>query len=145
MSIDIAGIGSVANLAASIVERLWPKAASETEKATAQLEIQKLLEVRENTVIQAQKEIIVSEMQQQDSYTKRARPTIVYSGLAFIFMVHVVFPFITWFGEKVLPPVSLPEEFWWAWTGAVGIWMVGRTMEKRGIGNGIASKITGGK
>ncbi len=54
-------------------------------------------------------------------------------------------PFISWFTQRTLPAVSLPDQFWWAWSGVVGIWMVGRTIEKRNGGGDIVGAITGNK
>lgn len=142
---DFTGIGSVADFASGIVERIWPKKMDEADKAQAILEVQQALQERENRVIDAQRSIIVAEMEQGDEYTKRARPTVVYAGLLFIFLVHVVFPMAEAFGAQDLPNLSLPTEFWWAWTGVCGIWVIGRSAEKRGAKNKILEAITGGK
>jgi hypothetical protein len=142
---DLTGLGSIAELAKGIIDKIWPPAADPNKKLEAQLELQQMLEDRENAVIVAQKEIIVSEMQQADNFTKRARPSVVYAGLAFIFFDHVALPIYSFFSHGTVPDVSLPAEFWWAWTGCVGIWMVGRTLEKRGSTSDLIAKITGGK
>lgn len=142
---DLTGLGSIANFASTIINKIFPPSADPQAKLNAQIEIQKMLEDRENAVINAQKEIVVSEMSQGDNFTKRARPTVVYAGLAFIFFDHVALPIYSFFSSGAVPNVSLPSEFWWAWTGCVGIWMVGRTMEKRGSTSEIVAKITGGK
>lgn len=142
---DLTGIGSIASFAETVVNKIFPPSADPNEKLRAQTDIQKMIESRENAVIDAQKSIIVSEMQQSDNFTKRARPSVVYAGLAFIFFNHVFLPCYAFFKSAPVPEVSLPSEFWWAWTGAVGIWMVGRTMEKRGAASDIIGKITGSK
>lgn len=142
---DLTGIGSVASLAESIIGKLWPPSADPNKKIEAQLELQRMLEMRENAVVNAQREIMVAEMQQTDAYTKRARPTIVYAGLVFIFLVHVAFPLLSWWKSMVLPTLGLPEEFWWTWGGVCGVWILGRTMEKRGATGSLVSLITGGK
>jgi len=145
---DITGIGSVAECAKSIIDRIWPPNLSPAEKAKAELELQQMLQVRENAVTAAQKEIIVAEMQQGDPYTKRARPTIVYAGLAFIFLVHVFIPIAAFFKgvpADSFPALSLPDEFWWAWGGVCSAWIIGRSMEKKGTGGKLVSMITGGK
>ncbi len=129
MGFDVTGIGSIADLAKGVIERIWPPQADPNKKLEVQMELQKLLEQRENTVIEAQRSIIVAEMGQGDAWTKRARPSIVYAGLLFIFAVHVAFPIITYITKHQLPQLALPSEFWWAWTGCCGIWMVGRTLE----------------
>jgi hypothetical protein len=140
---DLTGICSVADLAKSVVERFFPAKMTDTEKAQAELGLQQMLQERENAVIDAQKSIIVSEMQQGDIYTKRARPTIVYAGLAFIFLVHVFLPGYAFFSNKAVPALTLPEEFWWAWTGVCSAWVLGRSAEKRGSTNKLVTMITG--
>jgi len=142
---DITGLGSVADAAKSIIERIFPPKMTDEEKATAQIELQRMLQERETTLIEAQKSIIVSEMSQGDAFTKRARPMIVYCGLLFIFLVHVIFPIVTYVTKESLPALNLPTEFWWAWTGVCGVWMIGRSMEKNGASNKIVNMITGGK
>ena len=143
MGLDLTGLGSIADLAGSIINKIWPPAADPGKKLEAQMELQRMLEQRENVVIEAQRAITVAEMQQSDNFTKRARPMVVYAGLAFIFFNHVFLPCYAFFAEKPVPAVSLPAEFWWAWTGCVGIWMIGRTMEKKGTGGAITGLITG--
>jgi hypothetical protein len=142
---DVTGLGSVAEMAKGIIDKIFPDRMSEAEKAAAQVRLQAILQERENALIEAQKAIIVSEMGQGDSYTKRARPTIVYAGLAFIFMVHVAFPIITYISGRALPELSLPTEFWWSYTGVCGVWIMGRSMEKNGVNNKVINMITGGK
>lgn len=142
---DITGLGPVAEVAKGIIDRFFPPKMTDAEKAEAQVKLQGILQERENALIDAQKSIMVSEMSQGDNYTKRARPTIVYAGLAFIFAVHVAFPIIAYISGKPLPQLSLPQEFWWAWTGVCGIWIMGRSMEKNGTTNKLMSMITGSR
>ena len=142
---DLTGIGSAADFAKSLIERFFPPKMTDAEKAVTQIQIQELLERRENKVIEAQKSIIVAEMQQGDNFTKRARPSVVYMGLVFIGLVHVIFPIATFITKEQMPALSLPTEFWWAWTGVCGVWMIGRSAEKRGIQNKLVDLITGGK
>ena len=70
---------------------------------------------------------------------------MVYSGLFFIFLVHVAFPIIAYITKEKLPALSLPAEFWWAWTGVCGIWVIGRSAEKRSVKGKLIGMITGGK
>lgn len=157
---DITGIRSVADLAKAVVERVFPPKMTAAEKAQAQVQLQEILEKRENSIIEAQRAIIVAEMQQGDNYTKRARPTVVYMGLLFIGLVHVVFPvaikLVMAFKASALAPdqitqfssllnLSLPGEFWAAWGAVVSIWSIGRSAEKKGIANKIVGMITGNK
>jgi len=145
MSLDITGLGSVADLAKGLVDRFLPAAMTGAEKAEAQIKMQEVLEKRETSLIESQKSIIVAEMQQGDTFTKRARPTLVYSGLVFIFLVHVAFPIAAFFTSKPMPSLTLPTEFWWAWSGVCGVWVMGRSAEKRGITGKLTSLITGNK
>jgi len=142
---DLTGIGSIASLAKGVMDKFWPPEADPNKKIEVQLEIQRMMETRESAVVEAQKSIIVSEMSQGDNFTKRARPTIVYAGLAFIFLVHVILPMIAFFKETPIPTVSLPEQFWWAWGGVCSIWVIGRSAEKRGTSGSMISAITGSK
>lgn len=160
MGFDITGLGSAFDFAKGIMDRFWPKQASEQEKMAVVAQMVPMIETRENAVIDAQKSIIVAEMQQGDNYTKRARPTVVYAGLAFIGLVHVILPFalkiiaVFAIGDltsgqlsdlKDLMSVELPGEFWAAWGAVVSIWSIGRSAERRGMSSKLVEMITGGK
>jgi len=140
---DLTGIGSVADLAKGLIDRFFPPDVTPEQRAKVQIEVEKMLQQDRNVLLDAQKSIIVAEMQQTDTYTKRARPTIVYAGLGYIFLVHVFMPLVAFFTSKALPTVVLPSEFWWAWSGVCGIWIVGRSAEKKGVENKLVSMITG--
>lgn len=155
MSTDLTGIGSVASFAKSVVDRIWPPSASAEDKIKAQVELERMTVDRDNTVIRAKAAVMTAELNQDDNYTKRGRPTIIYAGLIFIFLVHVLFPITAWTiltlkgSEIEMPDISLPAEFWVAWGGAVSIYILGRSNEKAG-GNmggilGKAYNLVGGK
>ena len=151
MALDLTGLGSVANLAKGLVDRFFPPAMSETEKATAQIQIEQMLEQRETALIDLQRSVITAEMAQGDAYTKRARPSIVYFGLGAIGLVHVLLPVVAWLtltimGKPIaLPTIALPEQFWLTWGGVCSIWMIGRSAEKRGQSGQMLSLIAGSK
>jgi len=136
-------LGPVSELAKGILDKIWPPQADPNLKMQAQHEIEMVLQQRENALVNATQEIIVAEMTQGDNYTKRARPTLVYAGLLFIFLVHVGFPIAAFYSGKPTPSLILPQEFWWAWGSVVGIWSLGRTFERKGIGGKITEAITG--
>ena len=155
---DITGLGSVFDFAKGILDRFWPKQADESEKIKALGDLVPMLQARENQIVQAQKEIIVAEMAQGDAFTKRARPTVVYMGLVFIALIHVIFPIIinliiilkSASAEQVaklseLTNLSLPGEFWAAWASVVSIWSLGRSFEKNGVNSKMLSILTGNK
>lgn len=150
MGIDLTGIGSVADFAKSLVDRIFPPNANPEEKLRAEMQMQQMLEDRENTVVQAKAAVMTAEMNQDDAYTKRGRPTIIYAGLVFIGLVHVAFPIIAWVwqmakgGTVTMPDLALPAEFWMAWGGAVSIYILGRSNEKGGIEmGGVLGKVYG--
>lgn len=152
MAFDIAGLGSLADLAKGLVDRFWPPAASEAEKMAASMQIQQMLEARESAVLDTQKAVMVAEMNQTDPFTKRARPSIVYFGMAAIGLVHVLLPMLAWIilslGGKPLanmPNIQLPVEFWYTWGGVCSIWIVGRSAEKRGSTDQLVGMIIGKK
>ena len=150
MGLDLTGFGSVADLAKGIVDRIFPAAASAEEKLKAQTQIQQMVEDRENTIVNAKAAIITAELNQDDRYTKRGRPTILYGGLIFIFLNHALFPMAAWVitifstGNIEMPNLSLPSEFWWAWSGVCSIYVLGRSHEKTGgQAGGLVGKLFG--
>ncbi|MFH1885159.1 MAG: holin family protein [Pseudomonadota bacterium] len=149
MGIDLTGVGSVADLATSILDKVWPDKMSGGERAAAQLAVQQLVQAREDSLLNAQRDIMVAELSQGDAYTKRARPSIVYMGLAFIGLVHVILPMVAWVvlvstGKPLtgMPTVALPGEFWAAWGGVCSVWVIGRSLEKKSAG-GLAGRAAG--
>ena len=147
--LDITGLGSVADLAKTIVNKFIPDSVPESDKIMAQLKLQEMLQAREDNITNAQRDVILGELNQSDNFTKRARPTIVYSGLLFILIVNVLFPIVTFFTGRGMPKLELPSEFWVTWGSICGIYAIGRSVEKRGTDNKVVSSvvklITGGK
>jgi len=142
------GITDVVTSVGDVVDRFT---LSKEEKQEFKLEIQSRMMKLEGELeetyrkeLDARQEIIKAELAQGDSYTKRARPTIVYSGLAFIFLVYVIVPVIAYIsGANEMPDIKLPAEFWWAWGTVVGVYGVGRSAEKMGITNKLTNFMTG--
>lgn len=167
MALNLAGIGlgSAFDFAKGILDRFWPKQMTEAEKTQAMAQLVPLIEKRDNEIVNAKKEIIVAEMQQGDKYTKRARPTVVYGGLAIIAFVHVLIPLIISIMEIImvwsssnqievretikeldaLRSLDLPTAFWTAWGSVVSIWSIGRSAERRGAAGKLIEAITGNK
>jgi len=152
---DLTGLGSVADLAKGLVDRFFPPDASPEQKLAAQQALADEINRRDD----AKSKIMVAELNQGDNYTKRARPTVVYGGLAMIGINYVLFPFLArlvaagslWLGAAgeltstmtaLLAPLPLPGEFWVAWGGVVSTWVLGRSLEKRGA-TGALGKIAG--
>lgn len=158
---DITGLGSIADFAGGLLDRFFPKQMSEAEKKELQVNLANAIEERDVNRDIVKAEVMKAELSQGDTYTKRARPTVVYTGLIFIFLVHVIFPlvsfmakvFFVFFHDKIpggvveitLPSLSLPSEFWYTWGGVCSVWMIGRTMERTGAANNVIQAITGNK
>lgn len=151
-------LGAITGLANNILDRVLPDKLDGPERAEAVLKIQQMIAEHDTATTNAQRDVIVAELEQGDKYTKRARPTIVYGGLIAIGINHVLIPFVNRIAEWValakgsdltafgnISPINLPAEFWYAWTGVCSVYAVGRSMEKRGARNAIVGFITGNK
>ena len=140
--------GGIVGGVGKIIDNLHTSA---EEKAAAKLELQRLLleeQAQADKVLRAeldaQREITVAELRQDDTYTKRARPTIVYVGLAVLVVNYLVAPWVARLWGTELPPIELPAAYWAAWGGITGVYAIGRTAEKRGAANRLTRAITGG-
>ena len=146
-SILTSGIGTLAEKLGKTIDRFVH---TKDEKAAFQLEMESLLQQAGSELEQtmraelgAKERVMVAELTQGDNYTKRARPTLVYFGMLVIFLNYVIFPFV---GEVMvidLKEFVLPDGFWYAWGGAVSVWSIGRTMERRGAQNNLIGIVTG--
>jgi len=143
MGLDITGLGSVADFAKGIMDKFIPDKMSDAEKAQVELGIQQAVMARDVARDTAQKDVIVAEMNQGDNYTKRARPTIVYAGLGFIFLVDIFAPILEALTGKKMPAMALPVEFWYTWGGVCSVWVWGRSKEKQGVAGKAIKAITG--
>lgn len=136
---------------AGIVDRF---VTTSDEKAQIKLQIEALaqqaaseLEETVRTELGAKERIMVAELTQGDNFTKRARPSVVYGGLAFIGFNYSIAPLLNALPaiSGAIPELNLPPEFWYAWGSIVSTWSVGRTMERRGASNNLLTVITGNK
>jgi hypothetical protein len=102
--------------------------------------IRKELEVKQN--------ILMAELNQDDKFTKRARPTVVYVGLAFILLELVGLRHILMHKIGVDPSMvensdQIFKMFLGVWGSVLGVYSIGRSVEKRGTRNSWVSLITG--
>ena len=132
---------------------------TDAERNAFRLEAEKLLQVRDSEIEQtlraelgAQERILVAELQQDDKFTKRARPAVVYVGLGVIVCNFCVAPIMAWALGEAPPAFNLPDEFWYAWGGILGVYSFGRSMEKRerrspptDLASPVPSRLLGGK
>lgn len=144
------GVTDIVNSIGDIIDKFT---LSKEEKLDFKLEVQsrlmqmdKELEETYQAELESRQEIIKAEMAQSDTYTKRARPTIIYGGLIFILIIHVVLPAVAYLAGTTpdkMPTLTLPTEFWWAWGTVVSIYGAGRSAEKLGIINKMTNLATG--
>jgi hypothetical protein len=137
------GLSGIANGVARIMD-------SNLSKSEKDLEVRKLMAaeaegVHEEIVAElaAKERVLIAELGQGDSYTKRARPTVVYAGLGLLALNHVLLPWISHYAGTAPPQIDLPTEFWIGWSGIVATWSIGRTMEKRGANGAVTAALTG--
>ena len=122
------------------------------EKAEAKLKLQRLLMEKDSMIeetareeMRLQKATITAELQQGDLFTKRARPTVVYTGLVVMAINYCLAPIVFIILDRPLVQIEMPAEFWMAWSGVVSIWSIGRSAERRGAQGKALNVITGGK
>jgi hypothetical protein len=130
-------VGGLIGPASKIIDDLHT---SGEEKLAARQAMEKLIQQREaqveetiRTELEAKQAIIVAELNQSDNYTKRARPSVIYAGLAFITWNYCIAP------TAGMGSFPLPQEFWIGWSGIVATYSIGRSAEKRGT----RDKLTG--
>jgi len=138
-------VDSIGNVADKFIQ-------TDEEKNAFMVEMEQVLQRRDSEVeqtiraeLQAKERIMVAEMSQGDNYTKRARPTVIYMGLAIIAFNYCLIPLIQMFADMAVVPFALPAEFWLAWGGCVGVYSLGRSMEKRGVRNKFTQVATDNK
>ncbi len=115
------------------------------ESKTQELVFNRFAEIEESAreEMKAKASIIVAEMQSGDNFTKRARPSVVYFGMIVIAINHVLGPWLFVAAGHEIPSIELPSEFWYAWSGIVATWSLGRSVERRGAQNKLTSLING--
>jgi len=144
--------GSVGEIVEKVGDTIDKFSLDKEEKKRLKLEMQRLIQQRESEIeetirqeLKSKEKILVAELEQGDNYTKRARPTVVYAGLVFIFFNYVLVPIVqSLFGAEI-EPFPLPGSFWAAWGGIVATWTIGRSVEKRGATSKLSRAITGNK
>ena len=141
--------GELVEKVGGVVERV---SAGHLGKKELALEVEKLIAARDEslestlrTELAAKERVLVAELQQGDNFTKRARPAVVYTGLAYIGINYVVSPLVAAIGGYEMATMELPTQFWAAWGGIVATWCIGRSFEKAGVKNKVVQGITGSR
>ena len=115
MKIFAGGAGKVIGQVGGIIDQFK---LSLEEKQKFKLEMESLLQKRDSEIertsraeLRAKERVLVAELAQGDNYTKRARPTVVYAGLIFIFYNYCVVPTIQSLTDTAVVVFALPTEF----------------------------------
>lgn len=130
---------------------------SEEEKAAAKIKMQELFNQQQRDLmanyqkeIATTRDVIVAELTQDDKFTKRARPAVMYMFILIIALNYCIFPYINHFiilfmkTPKELPLITLPQEAWNLFGIIFGVYGLGRSVEKIS-GTGIGSLIRNSK
>ena len=146
------GLGSINGIMDSVKGLVGAFKLNPAAKKDFEYKMKELLQARDSEIeqtmrqeLQAKERILVAELKQGSTYTKAARPTVVYYGLFAIFCNYTLFPCLQWAFGQTPEPFNLPTEFWVAWGGIVGTWSIGRSAERRGTVNKVTSLLTGNK
>ena len=133
-------LGGAIKPVTDLVDSIHTSSEEKLELKAKILEIKNTLSAKylelESETVKAKRDIMVAELKQDDKYTKRARPTVVYGGLLILFINHVLLPWVSWAFiifkdmEISIPLITLPDAFWIAWGGVCGVYAFGRTKEK---------------
>lgn len=121
------------------------------------LHMEELVQQREKEVeetirteLEVKKNIIMAELNQDDKFTKRARPTVVYIGLIFILfellgLRHIILNSLDVNMEVINNSDEIFKMFLGVWGSVLGVYSIGRSVEKRGTRNAWTSFVTGKK
>ncbi len=150
--IDIANIlgGSVGKAVSAIGDTVKKFITTDGDRMQMQNELEAILQKRDSEIEQtiraelnAKAAFMKAELEQGDTFTKRARPSIIYTGLGIV-ILNAVLGWIANFTGRPVPELAVPAEFWYVWGGVCSAYVLGRSAEKRGARNKVTSFITGG-
>ena len=117
--------GLIDKLHLSKQEKMQFKAQMQSMMLDYQKDVQETIREKER----ATADIITAEVTQDDKYTKRARPTVIYVGIVLIIWGYVMVPLLNnYFNIAIL--VEIPDFFWHSWAAIVAVYAGGRSYEK---------------
>lgn len=124
---DATGVGAVANLATSVIGRLWPDK-SETERAQMEAAL---------TIVQGQLDANRAEAASPSAFTSGWRPAIGWVCGAALGMQYIARPMVAWVGIVTGHPLpelpGIDDNLWELMLGLLGLGGL-RTFEKtRGV------------
>ena len=129
MPIPIPIIGEFADLARTVIDKIWPDA-GEDQRAQAAAEIAQL---------QARYAAITAEAQSADPWTSRARPMFMYVFYVVVLFLVIVAPALgvwwpdrmqAFFANVAAGFAAIPEAMWWTFSAGYLGYTGARTWEK---------------
>lgn len=119
-------ITTILGLVMPLIKQVVPDTAKQAE---IQAELQKQLINNQGLLVNAMKEVMVADASQDDKYTKRARPTLVYWALSFVTLICLATPF-GYADAMVNTLLKIPGDLWTLMTVGVGAFGISRGVEK---------------
>lgn len=122
----LGAIEAILKIVAPIITRFFP---DPEKQAEINLELQKALMDQQGKVYDAMQAVMTTDANQDDKYTKRARPTVVYWSMAFATLIGVA----GFFGHAQ-PMIDalrqIPTDLWTLMTVGIGAFGFSRSVEK---------------
>lgn len=108
-------------LAKAQIQATVAQVRNEMEKELDQLYVQDLQNLRKE---------VTAELQNQDPYVRRSRPTFNYVFYVIIVLKFVLYPLLEGLFKLSIPNIVIPDQLWWVFgTGFIGYGYL-RTVEK---------------
>ena len=111
--------------------------------AEVQADLQSDIDETFRAEVDAKKSVMLSEISQDDGYTKRTRPMMLRWCLYAVVYCYPVFGSVSYFSRGSVEYVNLPGEFWTLFLGLASVYMISRGAEKVGRGGKLTGMITG--
>ncbi len=131
--------GLVDKLHLSKQEKMEFKARAQSLVLEHEKEVGKTIRAKE----EATSNIIMAEVKQDDKYTKRARPTVIYVGIILIIWSYIITPILNEYLDMDIVN-EIPDFFWYSWSGIVAVYAGGRSYEKsnkKGNASGTSERV----
>lgn len=120
------GITAILNILAPVLNRVLP---DPVEQAKVQAELTKALVDNQSVIWQTSAQVMVADAQQDDKFTKRARPFLVYWSAGYVTLITVLAPF--GIGGAIMSALKdVPSDLWMLMTVGVGAFGASRGFEK---------------
>lgn len=119
-------IDDVLKLVMPTINKLVPDPQAQ---AQAKVELQTVLTSQLSAVLDASKSVMVADSSQDDKYTKRARPSVVYWSMGFATLIATAGAF--GHAQPMLDALKqIPSDLWTLMTVGIGAFGVSRGVEK---------------